>query len=256
MMGRWLNSQPPLQPHPNVGAAVARHLPDHGPDAPILLLGVTPELSGLPSHVLAMDRSQSMIDGAWQGNSDTHQVVRADWMKMPLASRSVGGAIGDGSFNVLFFDSELPVVLDQLRRVVRPGGAIVVRYFTNPEQGETPDQVVAAARSRTTTFHAFKLRLNMALAREHDDWTVKSDEVHACFEALVPDRQDLSRASGWTVERIDEIDRYRGNVDPHAYPTRSLISASLPDWARDHRFVETEGYPLAERCPLLVIRVP
>lgn len=254
-MGRWLNSQPPLQPHLNVALTVARQLPDHGPDAPILLLGVTPELSGLPSHVLAMDRSQSMIDGAWQGNSATHHVVRADWMRMPLGAHSVAGAIGDGSFNVLFFDSELPLVLDQLSRVIRPGGVVAVRYFTNPEEGETPEQVLAAARAGTTTFHAFKLRLNMALARQHDDWTVTSEEVHRCFEALVPDREALSRSSGWTIERIDEIDRYAGCTDPHAYPTRSLISARLPGWARDHCLVETEGYPLAERCPLLVVRV-
>lgn len=255
MMGRWLNSQPPLQPHPSVGTAVAGQLPVHGPDAPILLLGVTPELSDIPSHVLAMDRSQSMIDGAWQGNSDTHHAVRADWRRMPLPARSVAGAIGDGSFNVLFFDSELPVVLEQLSRVVRPSGSIVVRYFTNPQEGETPAQVVAAARAGTTTFHAFKLRLNMACAREHANWTVTSKEVHQCFEALVPDREALSQESGWPIERIDEIDRYSGCTDPHAYPTRSLISASLPGWARDHRFVETEGYPLAERCPLLVIRI-
>lgn len=255
-MGRWLNSRPPLQPHPNVAPAVARLLPRHDADAPMLLLGVTPELSPLPTHLVAVDGSASMIAGAWIGNSATRLALLGDWLNLPIATDAMAGAIGDASFNVLFFHDQLPLLLDELRRVIRPGGRIITRYFTNPDVGETPEQVGEAALAGDVAFHTFKLRLNMACGREHDDWTVTSREVHERFQALFPDRERLARATGWSIERIAEMDRYAGFDDPHAYPTRALISASLPEWARDHRFVETDGYPLAERCPLLVIDLP
>jgi hypothetical protein len=81
------------------------------------------------------------------------------------------------------------------------------------------------------------------------------DDVHRLFERLFPDRFALARASGWSLDEIAEIDAYRGSPYVQCYPARSRILAALPDWAQA-RFVETDGYPFAQCCPLLVVEFP
>jgi hypothetical protein len=76
------------------------------------------------------------------------------------------------------------------------------------------------------------------------------------FEVCFPDRAALAEAAGWTQAAIAEIDAYRGSHYIHCYPSRSRLLELMPSWAASARFVETEGYPLAERCPLLVIDLP
>ena len=52
------------------------------------------------------------------------------------------------------------------------------------------------------------------------------------------------------------MDAYEGSGYIHCYPSRRRMMDLLPDWAAGARFVETEGYPLAERCPLFVVDFP
>ena len=105
------------------------------------------------------------------------------------------------------------------------------------------------------TFHEFKLRFNMAVAARHEIATVACAELHDEFEKLFPDREALARCSGWTLATIAEMDAYRESASILSFAKRTQLEAILPPWIKEHRFVETSGYPSAELCPLLVIDV-
>ena len=254
---RWPTIQPPLRPNADVAAAIGALLEEHGiGDDPVLLLGVTPELATVPRRVIALDWSADMIAIAWPGDTADRRAVIGDWKRMPIAESSVAAAIGDGALTMLAWPAEQPLLFEQLRRVIRPGGRIVLRCFATPDPCETIEAVRADAMAGALPFHAFKQRFNMAVSVAEGLPNVASALLHDRFEALFPDRPALSRASGWSFETIAEIDAYRGSRYVHCYPSRAAILDLVPDWARNVRFVETTGYPLAERCPLLVIDLP
>lgn len=256
---RWTTIRPPLRPDAGVAAAVAALLDEVGARAgshPTLLLGVTPELAAVPPHLVAIDWSRAMVDAAWTGNAPHRHVVIGDWKRLPLADASVAAAIGDGVLSMLSLPTEQPLLFAQLRRVVRPGGRIVLRCFATPDRCEDVAAVRNAAFAGGLDFHAFKQRFNMAVSVADRLPNISSAHLFDRFEAIFPDRDALAQASGWSRATIAEIDAYRGSRYVHCYPSRSAVSALVPDWARGVRFVETKGYPLAERCPLLVIDLP
>jgi SAM-dependent methyltransferase len=251
---RWATLQPPLRPHANVVAAIAELLPPG--DETVLLLGVTPELAVVPARTIGVDWSEKMVALAWPGDTPHRKGVLGDWRRLPLAEASVAAAIGDGCLTMLHYPDEQRLLIDQLRVVLARGGRLVLRCFATPEQGESLADVREAALSGTVGFHAFKQRFNMAAALEAGVMNIQSDRLFRMFEELFPDREHLSRASGWSVQAIAEIDAYRGSEYVHCYPSRSQLMALVPGWMAGARFVETLGYPLAERCPLLVLDFP
>ncbi|HEY0445934.1 MAG TPA: class I SAM-dependent methyltransferase [Allosphingosinicella sp.] len=232
--------------------AVRALLPRHDRDSPVLLLGVTPELAAVPGHVIAVDWSARMIAAAWPGDSGRRKAVLGDWRRLPLERGSVGAAIGDGCFTMLRYPDEQPLLLEQLRHAVRPGGSAIIRCFATPEPGETVDEVRADAFAGGLGFHEFKLRFNMAVALEKSDGNICSQALFERFQAVFPDRAALSAATGWSLAEIAEVDAYKGSRHRHCYPSRR----QLVELAPGARFVETGGYPLAERCPLLVVEFP
>jgi SAM-dependent methyltransferase len=252
---RWVTLKPPLRPHENVAAAIRELLPDHDAAAPVLLLGVTPELAAIPRHTIAVDWSERMVATAWPGDSESRRAVLGDWRRLPLADFSVAAAIGDGCLSMLHYPDEQPVLMAFLRLAVRPGGRAVFRCFATPDPGETVDEVREAVMAGGLGFHAFKLRFNMAVALETGHENVSSSRLFDRFQAIFPDRQALAAASGWSLAAIAEIDAYESSEYIHCYPSRRQVIELMPDWAQA-RFVETHGYPLAERCPLLVVNFP
>jgi SAM-dependent methyltransferase len=247
---RWTTLQPPLRPHHSVARAIADLLPD--PAEPLLLLGVTPELAALPLRMTAVDWNQAMLDRAWPGDSPSKRALLGDWRAMPLADGSMAAAISDGCFTMLDHPGDDLRLLDELARVLVPGGRLIARCFAMPESGETFAEVRRAAEGGTG-FHAFKLRLNMAVAWESGKVTIRCGRIFETFTRLFPDRAELSRASGWSLDQIAEIDAYRGRPSILSYPTRSQLLALAAERGLRASFVESSGYALAERCPLLVL---
>ncbi len=252
---RWPTLKPPLRPHESVARQIADLLADCAD--PLLLLGVTPELAAIERRITALDWNAEMIALAWPGDTTNRQAKLADWKAMPLPAASVGGAMGDGALSMLGWPYEQPVVLAELWRVVRPGGRIVLRCFATPADHPSTETIAAEAMRGALTFHAFKQRFNMAVAREGKDITVSSARLFDRFEQLFPDRAELSAASGWAPDTIAEIDAYAGSGYVHCYPTRAELAALLDlYWPAPTRFTETTDYPSADLCPLLVLERP
>lgn len=252
---RWPTLRPPLRPPADLALTVAPLLA--GCADPVLLLGVTPELSAIDRPLVAIDWNPDMVAAAWRGDDADHHVVVADWKAMPLDAASVGAAISDGAITMLRWPDQAVAVLNELWRVVRPGGRVVLRCFATPETPESVDAVVADALAGGLTFHAFKLRFNQAVAAEDADGNVASETLFTRFQQALPDRAALSATSGWPLDVIAEIDAYADSTYIHCYPSRARLIALLSDvWPGAARFQETSGYPLAERCPLLVLDRP
>lgn len=218
----------------------------------MLLLGVTPELAAIPRRIIALDWSERMRGLAWPGDDSRRRAILADWKALPIAYGAAGGAIGDGSLTMLRYPHETARVLDELARTL-PGGRAVLRCFATPEPFESVEAVCADARAGGLGFHAFKLRFNMASARLDGGPNVTSERLFELFEHAFPDRRALSRASGWSLATIAEIDAYRGSGYMHSYPSIAELEAVARGPGRSVRFAPSGDYPLAERCPLMIV---
>jgi len=250
---RWPSLLPPLRPPASVAAQIAALLPVG--DQPTLLLGVTPELATITTPLIAADWNPAMIAMAWPGDMPDRWALCADWLHLPLAPASIGAAIGDGALTMLVWPEQHRMLAARLAEALAPGGRIVLRCFATPDPPPDPDAVCADALAGGLSFHAFKLGFNMAIAAREADGNVTSAALHAAFERRFPDRTALAAASGWSLATIAEIDAYRGSAYVHCYPGRAALLALFADIGRA-RLVETQGYPFAEHCPLLVVDLP
>lgn len=214
-----------------------------------LLLGVTPELALATPDLVAIDWSAPMIAGVWPGNAIDRSVVEADWFAMPFAANSFGAAIGDGALNMLHWPDGYRAVCESLRQVLRPGARIVIRCFITPNTPESLAELIRETLAgRVANFHGFKWRLAMA-ARRAGSPNIAARAIWEAFEAAFPDRTALAAATGWPLATIAEIDDYAVSTLTKSFPTRAELRQAVADAV----FVESEGYDLAERCPLLVI---
>jgi SAM-dependent methyltransferase len=222
---QWALVGPPLRP----GAGdVARLCGEVGPDARVLLLGVTPELAGVPCRSLvAVDRSAAMIEAIFPPGPAA-AAVRGDWCALPLADRSIDVAIGDGSLSNLRFPDQYVGFAGELRRVLAPGGKAALRVFTSPAPAAPP-----------ASFHALKWQIAMAIAPP--DRNVAVAAIHAAFDAQHPDRAALAARTGWPRAEIDTIDAYRGADLRYSFPTLLEVCGALA--LGDARVLAGDPYP-------------
>lgn len=253
--GNWPNFaqvygrlEPPLRPAPsdvdNFQAVIA------GRDDETLLLGVTPGLATLGRRLTAVEGSRSMIDRLWPGDGADRKAVVGDWTALPFGTQSFDSVVGDGALNSVA--SGLESLVGEISRVLRHGGIAAQRIFASPEKSESLNSVQAdALDGRIGNVHALKWRIAMAIA-EAPDYLVPVGDILDRFNALFPDRAALAEATGWDRAAIDTLDAYVGAWHSLCFPTRRVIEAIGSGLFSDCRFVESSGYPLAERCPLVV----
>ncbi len=242
-----------MRPHPDVAAALAQVIQT---DEPTLLLGVTPELAEKCNNLLAVDRSPMMIAKLWPGNSQTRNVLQDDWLSMELAEHSFASAIGDGSFNSVSFPDGHVRLYQQLRKFVKLGGQLAFRVYLTPDVGETiAELVLLTTKAAECSFQVFKWRLMMAMVTESANANVQIHQVWLRFQALFPDRARVAQQTGWALHDIDSIDIYRGSTEVYNFPTKAqLLDVIPPDF--EHMLKPIGTYELAERCPLLFIKLP
>jgi len=237
--------EPPLCPTPGVIAAMRDAV--GSPALPILLLGVTPAIVAAFDNLVVIDWS-----AAARGAVADAKPLDGNWLDPRLDESSLGGALGDGSLTCLSWPDDYALLFATLARLLAPGARAAIRCYAAPERRDVPDALVAEALSgRGGGFAAFKWRLAMTLAL---DPNVPVAAIKQSFDALIPDRNALAAATGWTPAAIDDVDAY-GHVGlTYSFPTRRQLLACARPFFVAAEFVETEGYELAERCPLLILK--
>ncbi len=251
----WGALQLPLRPREPVPSAVAARLP--GRAAALLLLGVTPDFADLTDDVTAVDWSRAMIDHIWPGDTDRQRAVAADWRALPFAEASFDAAAADNAMAMLRFPDDVDRVLGQLRRVLRPGGVAVIRWFCAPPARASDDELrawgLAGCRG---SVDALRWRLVLHCVHEAGGPNVVAGGAWRHFTRLFPDPAALRAAHGWSEDELDRVALYRDSEMAFSFPTR----AGMLDLARRH-FAEVTlapsgDYPMAEMAPLVVMRAP
>jgi SAM-dependent methyltransferase len=231
----WSNLTPPWRPHPDAVTAVRREIADRS--GRILLLGVTPELADIAPDLVALDRNHSMVVHVWPGNTPTRHAIVGDWRNGNFAPNSFSTCVGDGSLCGLHWPGELRGVLTGLSHVLRCGGRFVCRVYVPPSASESISAVNDAVLSGAIGgFHAFKMRLAMALSGQRPERRVCVRDILGQFDRLFPDRDELVRLTGWHRHEIDTIDFYRGSAVVFNFPTpEQLLSRPWrPKYSRSH----------------------
>jgi SAM-dependent methyltransferase len=249
---RWAILKPPLRPNGEVVDAVASAISRH--DARVLLLGVTPEFSGLGASLVAIDQNSIMIEEIWPGDRAERRALRGDWRAMPVPEGDFSAVIGDGSLGVFKYPSDYGDFYRELARVMRPGARLVVRVYAAPDTGEAVSALSEAALSgRGGEFSAFKWRLAMAQIPVCRSPNVPVRLIGRAFDLAFPDRDALARATGWSAAEIGSIDQYAGSDATISFPTRDELLAIIPDGFANPRFAPSGHYELAECCPLFIM---
>lgn len=249
----WNRVSPPLRPTQLVVETIAR-LANCG-DGAVLQLGVTPELAAQFPRLDMVDRSQAMIDRLWPGDQPLKRAIAGDWFDTPTGKQSYAAIVGDGSLNVLGSATDLQRLFMRIDALLRPGGRFVCRVFTRPTPAISVEVLKDIAAGRAPMgFAAFKWMLAMQRA-EANGMAIPVTKILARFNALFPNRDELSLKTGWAREDINTIDVYSESRDIYIFPTREELSNLAPvEWSC--QFVECSGYEISELCPIFVIDKP
>jgi SAM-dependent methyltransferase len=248
----WSQLGPPLRPPPETIVAFREQLKDvHGRT---LLLGVTPELAEAVPDLIAIDRNYSMVANVWPGNTPTRFAFVADWRRANFKSDTFSICLGDGSLSFLTFPREAVALFLELNRIVKAGGRAVFRVYLAPDIAEKTtalrDEVLSG---KIRNFHAFKLRLAMALAARQSVPQIRVAEILIAFNSLFGNRQDLVRATGWNRKQIDTVDFYKDSEVVYTFAKQDQLLAAVSKVCPDPRLITSGNYEMSEHCPLLLV---
>lgn len=258
---RWKLVGPPLRPSPEDEREYSRVVLDwsHSHGSPrALILGVTPELHGLPwpagTDLKALDHTQAMIDALWPGPKDA--ALRGEWTDILLPAGSVDLVLCDGGLHLLSYPSQQRAMVRSLKRILVVGGLFVVRLFVPPAQRETVDAVLRDLASGTIpNLNVLKLRLGMALQQSATEG-VELHDVWSALQAQFPDFEGLAHRLGWDLAHLQAIDTYRNCRSRYHFVSVEAAQAMFCDDEAGFELVSvhTRSYALGERCPIVVFR--
>jgi len=220
-----------------------------GREARVMQCGVTPELAAIGDSLTAVDLSVAMIARVWPGDGAQRRAIIGDWLALPFGDRSFSAVVGDGSINAVA--RAAPLFLSELRRVLADDGVGAFRCFNAPPVAEGLEDIRDDAVT-SGNFHALKMRVTHAVAATRADRYLEVFEVRDAFDRLFPDRDRLSRDTGWPRPVIDTIDIYAGSRRGVCYQTAAAMEEMVASVFPRTRFERGQGYPLAERCAIIV----
>ncbi len=249
----WSNLGPPLRPHADVVRKVVECVGSQ--TRSLLLLGVTPEYALAFDHVDAIDSNAAMIAALWPGDTAGRRAMLGNWLDIEGDEPRYSAILGDGSLNAIGYPDDWRNLLARLSARLDPDGVVVLRIFECPD---IPFQLadltaVVEATPAPVNFNAFKWMMATHLAAQRGP-DVPVMTIRALFDRLCPDRDRLSRMTGWTPEAINTIELYRDSPAVYSFPNRQQILAALPDDAVEITFHASGDYDLAACCPILSFR--
>lgn len=251
----WMLLDAPLRPTPETVGIFEREFDLAG--AEVLLLGVTPELAVLGRSMLAVDQSAAMISGVWAGDNASRRAVTANWLDLPVGSASADAVIGDGCLSAVASKMARNTLLGEIARVLKPSRRAAIRVFASPETTEDlPGIEAQGLAGGIGNFHALKWRIAMACTTGGCDYAINVRTIRDTFDGLFPDREALAARTGWSIASINTIDVYAGSDTSYSFATLAMLVDEARDWFGEVRVVPSGSYPLAERCPLLVLASP
>jgi SAM-dependent methyltransferase len=258
---RWSQVSSPLRPCPEDlqrlqavwRQSLATPLPSRRLE--VLVLGVTQELAAFPwageFSLTCTDANEEMIRAVWSGDGPSRRVLRANWLKLPLADASFDLVLSDCGVNVLGNLGQLTSLGREVMRLVRREGRVVMRRYAHPSPAESLHTLIRAIETRTvSSFSEFKLRLLLTLSAEHA--AIRVGDAWACFQAHFPDRQNLATQLGCSLDTVNSIDAYQNQDTRYLFPSQFELEQAFAG------FTFTRGpagsYPLAGCCPVFALR--
>jgi hypothetical protein len=248
---QWSKVTSPLRPHASDISLMKKAVENnHGT---CLLFGVTPEIASSFSPLIAIDNNLGMIEKLWNTGINA-KAIHANWLDIPLERQTIGYAIGDGSINMLLYDSQYKLWFEQINKVLIPEGRLIIRVFARPAHPESLSLVRESALSGSIgNFHAFKWRWAMALVGMNKNPNIRVTQILESFNEYFPNRHSLSEKANWPIDDIDTIDVYTKSEAIYSFPTldevRSTISGNFIEVATMYG-----EYELSDRCPIVVIQ--
>ena len=256
----WQSVATPLRPSPGDTAFVQTVIDSVATrvnSMRVLLLGVTPELSGLrypaDARLVAVDSSPEMRAAWWTPPRGCASLaVCARWETLPVVIRGVDLVLADASFCSLPDVKRMRWVLGVVAAAMRAGALLCGRTFVSPPQPEHVEEVVRELRAGTAgSVHAAKWRVAMALQGLAENGVALA-EVWRTFERA-GDRHSLAALNGWSAASAATLDAYRDVTTRMCFPTlaltRELFGAHF-----DELECRWPDYELGERCPTLLWR--
>ena len=246
----WDRIKPPLRPHQNSINTQINLVGDK--TNYVLVLGMTPELTGAFENVTAVDKEPRMVEHFWKGDSANRRGILADWFDVDLPDSYFTAIVGDGSLNLVGFPNGVSQLLEKLLGLMAPGGVFTVRAFSRPDEPVSKEDVLT--NGLRMPLDAFRCYLNMHIAST-EGTVIPSKRMLQVFNDLFPDRIAICEKTGWDINDVSfSMDAYRNSTASTAYPTKAQWLSTVPSAAVDARMVVTSGYPLAENYPVLTFR--
>jgi len=255
----WAQVVPPLRPSQediDIYQDILRKWTDsrHAPRA--LLLGVTPEIYGLAwprdTDLIAVDRSQAMIDSVWPGSRRAAKC--GDWleMKLPKASRNL--VFCDGGMNLLAYPDEHRRLVAALTDILSPAAQCILRLFAPPQRYEAPEIVFEElVAGGIPNLSVLKLRLWAALQRNAVEGVALAD-VWRTVKDAVGDLEKFADKIGWPVEQLLAINAYRDTCARyHLITIDETVALFCANGAFRLGDVQIPGYEYGDRCPIVVL---
>jgi len=251
----WKNVGSPLRPCridiENFSELIKRF---GGPGTRALILGVTPELYGLPwpanSAVFSADRSIEMIKAIWPGPEE--QATQANWLELPFPDNSFDCALCDGGLHLLQYPDEQKQLSASIARILKPGGRFIIRLFARPVPAEHTEAVFSDLQAgNIPNTHIFKLRLLMAMQDSPEEGIL----LKKVFEQIVREFGSLAglqAATGWPAAEVSTLASYETSTNRYGFLTeeQSIEILHATGNLSLSRRIESR-YPLGERCPVL-----
>ena len=262
MARQWQQAGSPLRPSKQdrsfcINAVEEWHR--HRGVAPrVLILGVTPDIYRLPwpelTDILAVDRSQPMIDIVWPGPNEA--VLCADWLSMALLDNSRDIAFCDGGLHLLSYPQEQQQLVHILRSLLSDKGLCILRLFVPPRQRESPNAVLQdLLEGRISNLNILKLRLAMSL-QDCAEKGVELKKVWCTLHEIASDLGGLAEKIGWPAEHMLAVNIYRDSTARYSFVTVDQVCDLFCGSSGGFklRYLHVPSYELGERCPTIVLQ--